>query len=211
MVIGSLLTLTPSDVDADRIRQATEQVLGSPAYREAQPGIIERAIMWVIDALARLIFQLRAGDGGTIVGVALMALAIGATVFIVVLLLRRVRRDPGTERVTVGIGGRTAADWRRLAEQAEAAGEWDVALRCRYRALLADLVAAGVTDEVVGRTARDYLRDVTEAAPATEQSLTWVTEAFEATWYDRRPVAASDVEAMRTASDDVRRHALVKR
>jgi hypothetical protein len=210
-VIGALRTLTPSDVEASRIRQATEEVLGSPTYREAQPGIIERAIMWVIDALARLIFGLRAGDGGTIVGIVLMALAIGVTVFIAILLLRRVRRDPGTEGVTVGIGGRTAADWRRLAEQAEATGEWDVALRCRYRALLADLVAAGVTDELVGRTARDYLRDVTEAAPATERSLTWVTEAFEATWYDRRPVAASDVDAMRAASDDVRRHALVRR
>ena len=210
-MIGAQLTLTPSDVEADRIRQATEQVLGNPAYREAQPSIIQRALMWLVDALARLIFGLRAGDGGTIVGVTLMAIAIGVTVVIVVMLLRRVRRDVGTEGVTVGIGGRTAADWRQLAEQAEAAGEWDVALRCRYRALLADLVAAGVTDEVVGRTARDYLRDVTEAAPATEQSLTWVTEAFEATWYDRRPVAAADVEAMRTASEDVRRHALVKR
>lgn len=210
-MIGALLTLTPSDVEADQIRQATEEVLGNPAYREAQPGITERVLMWVIDALARLIFGLRAGDGGTIVGVVLMALAIGVTVVIVVVLLRRVRRDPGTEGVTVGIGGRTAADWRRLAEQAESRGEWDVALRCRYRALLADLVAAGITDEVVGRTARDYLRDITEAAPATAQSLAWVTEAFEATWYDRRPVAASDVEAVRAASDDVRRHVLVKR
>ena len=210
-MIGALRTLTPSDVEASQIRQATEQVLGNPTYREAQPGIIERATMWVLDALARLISGLRAGDGGTIVGIVLMALAIGVTVFIAILLLRRVRRDPGTEDVAVGIGGRSSADWRRLAEQAEAAGEWDVALRCRYRALLADLVAAGVTDEVVGRTARDYMRDVIEAAPATERSLRWVTDAFEATWYDRRPVAASDVDAVRTASDDVRRHALVKR
>jgi hypothetical protein len=211
VVIGPLLTLTHSDVEASQIRRVTEQVLGDPRYREAEPSVIQRAIMWVIDALARLIGQLRAGDGGTIVGVALMALAIGVTVVIVVVLLRRVRRDAGTAGVTAGIGGRTGGDWRRLAEEAEDAGEWDVALRCRYRALLADLVAAGVTDEVVGRTARDYLRDISDAAPATEQSLTWVTEAFEATWYDRRPVAASDVAAVRTASDDIRRHALVKR
>jgi hypothetical protein len=38
-----------------------------------------------------------------------------------------------------------------------------------------------------------------------------MTDAFEATWYDRRPVVASDLEAVRRASNDVRRGALVGR
>jgi hypothetical protein len=210
VVSGFLRALEPSGVDASEIRRVTEQVLAGPRYEPARPGLVERILVWLAERIANLIAGLQAGDGGTIIGVVVLALAIGVTAFLVARLLLRVRRDPGVA-APVGIGGRSAEDWRELARRAEAAGEWAEALRCSYRALLAELVAAGVTDEVAGRTARDYLRDISEAAPAIEGPMTWMTDAFEATWYDRRPADASDLAAMRRASDDVRRGALVRR
>jgi hypothetical protein len=210
-VVSSLLRpLAPSGVEPSEIRRVTEEVLTQPRYDAAEPGLLNQLWMWLLDRIARLIASLAAGDGGTIVGVAILALALGVTAVAVVLLLRRVRRDPGVA-APAGIGGRSGQDWRELARRAEAAGDWAEALRCSYRALLADLVAAGVTDEVVGRTARDYLHDISAAAPEAEAPMTWVTEAFEATWYDRRPVDASDLDAMRRAGEGVRRGALVGR
>lgn len=206
-----LRTLTPSGIEPSEIRRVTEQVLARPQFDPADPGLAQRIWTWLLQAIGRLIFLLGEGDGGTIVGLVILVLALGATAFITVRLLLRVRKDPGAVAATAGIGGRSAKDWWELARRAEAAHDWDEALRCSYRAVLAELVAAGVTDEVVGRTARDYLRDISAAAPAAEAPMTWMTEAFEATWYDRRPVAASDVEAMRRASDNVRRSALVGR
>lgn len=208
---GSLLRpLAPSGVEPSEIRRLTEQVLAQPRYDAAEPGIVTRLWTWILDRTAELIARLAAGDGGTIVGVVILVLAVGATAFLAVRLLLRVRRDPGAA-APAGIEGRSAEDWRELARRAEAAGDWAEALRCSYRALLADLVAAGVTDEVAGRTARDYLRDISAAAPAAEEPMTWATEAFEAAWYDRRPVDASDLEAMRRAGERVRRGALVGR
>ena len=188
----------------------TEEVLAQPRYDAAEPGLFSQIATWLLDRIARLFALLEAGDGGTIVGVVVLALAVGVTALLVVRLLLRVRRDPGVAAVA-GIGGRSAEDWRELARRAEAAGDWAEALRCSYRALLADLVAAGLTDEVAGRTARDYLRDISAAAPEAEGPMTWATDVFEATWYDRRPVDASDLAAMRRAGEGVRRSALVRR
>jgi hypothetical protein len=211
VVTGALRTLTPSQLDPSEIRRVTEEVVTRPAFDAAEPGLLQRFFWWALEQFVRLIELLSGGGGGAIVGTVIMVAAVGAVVIIAVVLLRRVRRDRGIDARVTGVGGRSAQDWHALARQAEAAGDWDAALRCGYRALLSELVAGGVTDEVVGRTARDYLHDVTDAAPAAEAPLTWMTSAFEATWYDRRPVAAEDLHAMRNAADEVRRAALVAR
>jgi hypothetical protein len=203
--------LTPSQVDPDQIRRATDEVLSGQAFEAATPSLWQRVWIWVLDGLFRLLDRLGSGEAGAIASVVILAFAVGATAFITLRLLRRVRRDRAATAPAGGFGGRSSADWEHLAREAEAAGRWDAALRCRYRALLADLIAAGVTDEIAGRTVRDYLRDISAAAPQTERPLAWVTDAFEAAWYDRRPVTAADLDAMRTASDDVRRGALVER
>lgn len=201
----SATTLTPSDLAAERIRAATAQVLAGPDFADARPGVVDQAARWALDELGALLAAIVSGGGG-LLGLALLAAALVVLGLIVWSLVRRVRRDPGRPVPRPGgLGGRAAADWSTAAERAEAAGAWADALRCRYRALLADLVAAGMLDEVPGRTARGYQRDVTSAAPGAAGPMREVTRAFEAAWYDRRPVDAADVAALRAAADAVRR------
>lgn len=202
--------LTPSDLDPERIRRATAQVLAGPDFAGAQPGVLTRAARWVLDRVGELLAAIVSGGGGPL-GLALLAVALVVLGLIVWSLVRRVRRDRGRPAPRPGgIGGRTAADWTAAAERAEAEGAWADALRCRYRALLADLVAAGMLDEVPGRTARGYERDVAAAAPDAAAPLRDVTRAFEGAWYDRRAVDAADVEALRAAADAVRRRVPVR-
>ncbi|CAN5788163.1 hypothetical protein BH23ACT10_BH23ACT10_18710 [soil metagenome] len=193
--------LTPSDLDAERIRQVTDRVLSD--YGSAEPGLASRALRWVLDRVAQIIAAVidAGGDGA---GVALLGALIVGCGMLAWLLLRRVRRDRAHQSPPGAIGGRTARDWQADARRFEADQGWASALRCHYRALLADLITAGMIDEVAGRTARGYLRDVTEAAPDTAEPMTAVTVAFEAAWYDRREVTASDVDALRTAATTVR-------
>lgn len=207
MVIAA--PLAPSDLGAERIRQATDRVLAGPDFTGSQPGLITRASRWLLDRLSELLTAIVSGGGGPL-GVALLTAAVVALGLVTWQLVRRVRRDRGIRPPRPGAtGGRTAADWTVEAERAEAAAAWADALRCRYRALLADLTDAGVLDEVPGRTARGYLHDVADAAPGAAGPMREVTRAFEAAWYDRRPVTASDVDALRTAADAVHRRALV--
>lgn len=208
---AALRSLDPSRIEPLRIERVTEQVLARPGFDQARPGAIERLLDTLFDGLRRLFELLGQGAGGSLVGTIALAVLIGGTALIAIMLLRRVRTDRATISRPAGIGGRSAQDWHDLARRAEADGDWGSALRCTYRALLAELIDAGVTDEVAGRTASEYLRDISEAAPATRGPLQFVTNAFEATWYDRRPVDATDVDAVRSAADDVRRAALVSR
>ncbi len=201
--------LAPSDLAAERIRQVTERVLAGAEFTGAQPDPVTRASRWLLDRLAELLTALVSSGGGPL-GLALLTGALVVVGLVGWQLVRRVRRDRGVRRPRAGvIGGRSAADWTADAERAEATGAWPQALRCHYRALLADLVAAGMLDEVPGRTARGYLRDVGDAAPDAVGPMREVTRAFEAAWYDRRPVTATDVDALRTAADAVRRRVLV--
>jgi hypothetical protein len=201
-------SLTPSDLDASAIRDATGQVLAGEAYQPARPDLLSRLYTAVVDAIVGGIDRVLSAGGG---GVALAVVA-GAVVVVVViawLLTRRVRRDRRRLPRPGRIEGRTGDDWRHAAERHVAEQAWAPAVRCHYRALLADLVAAGTIDEVAGRTARGYLSDVVAAAPDARQPMSTVTGAFESAWYDGGAVTAADVDRVQAAADQVRSHLFV--
>ena len=200
--------LTPSDVEPEQIRQVTADVLARSEFDAARPGLVERWGRALIDVIADVLAALPQGARG-VAGVVVLGVAVVAVALIAWWLLRRVRPDRRGPARLGRIGGRGASDWQRDAERHAAAGEWTAALRCRYRALLADLVTAGLVQETAGHTARGYLHDLRDAAPQTEVAMTAVTEAFEAAWYASRPVTRADVEALQSAADAVRRDVLV--
>lgn len=200
--------LTPSDLDAGTIRGTVERILAGPAYESTRPLALERAFDAVVDALSRALDTLTS-PAGYGVGTGLL---LGVVVVVGVIawrLARRVRTDRARRATPGTLGGRTARDWEDEADRHAAEGAWGGALRCHYRALLADLVAAGLVDEVAGRTARGYLRDVAAAAPDAADAMSEITRAFEAAWYGRRQVTAADVTELRAAAATVRRRALV--
>lgn len=198
--------LTPSDLEPTQIRQAAADVLSG--YEQAQPGLVSRALRWLLDQLAEVIADVIA-VGGNGLGVVLLGAVVGGVALLAWRLVRRVRRDRAGPPTAGTISGRTAQDWRADAQRHEAQHAWAPALRSHYRALLADLVAAGMIHETAGRTARGYLRDVVDVAPDAATAMTAVTAAFEAAWYDRRDVTEADVRALRDAAETVRRRTLV--
>src|SRR4029450_4451834 len=59
------------------------------------------------------------------------------------------------------------------------------ALRSRYRALAPDLASRGLVEEVPGRTAGEYRRQVGRALPEAATDFAGATELFEVAWYGR--------------------------
>lgn len=59
-------------------------------------------------------------------------------------------------------------------------------MRCRYRALVGDLIAAGLLEDVPGRTTGEYRRDVAVRAPDRSSAYDEATELFELAWYADR-------------------------
>jgi hypothetical protein len=99
---------------------------------------------------------------------------------------------------------RPAAEWLADAAACEARSDWRGALRCRYRALVADLAQRGLVEEIAGRTTGEYRAAVAETLPASADLFAGATELFELAWYGDGPTDAAATARFRELADGVR-------
>jgi hypothetical protein len=137
------------------------------------------------------------GDRGTVLAWAILGGLLATAIVLSIRFARTMTPDPGIPVRTASIPRRTAREWRAEADAHERAGEWRDALRARYRALVADLAARGLVDEVPGRTAGEYRTEVTDSAPRAAPEFGGATELFERAWYGNRPTGAAESEQFR--------------
>lgn len=190
-----LAALPVPEWDADEPRQAIEEILRLPGLRDDR-SLLERIIDQVLEWLRRLLDVALGSGGGTAVAWVVTGVLVAVIVFFLFRLLRGVSADPGASAATGDDIGRPAVDWRAEAEVHEAEGRWGDAVRCRYRAAVADLAARGVVEEVPGRTAGTYRRLVHEAMPAVADDFSEMTTLFERVWYGGRVAGRAEAERM---------------
>jgi len=189
--------------DPARARKAADDVLARPQYRVPAPTLVERVQRWVGRVVEDALGALISGGGASLIAWGLLALAVGVVALLATRFARGVTPAGGLAASSTSVPLRTAIDWRAEAEAHEKAGRWRPALRCRYRALVADLAAGGVVDEVPGRTAGEYRAAVGVAAPGVAPEFAAATELFERTWYGRAPTGADDAAHLSSLADRV--------
>jgi hypothetical protein len=185
------------------VRDAIGEVLARREFRRPSPGLVQRLRQAVVDLVERALGALLGGGRGTLVAWAILAVALLAIVFVAVRFSRGVTRDPGRALPPVLVPRRGPAEWRADAEAAERAGQWRLALRARYRALVADLADRGLVEEVAGRTSGEYRAEVAGAAPAVAAPFAGATELFERAWYGDRPTGEDESTRFRRLADEV--------
>jgi hypothetical protein len=190
--------LPPSEHDPASIRDLADQILSQARYDEPAQSIPDRILSWLGEQLTKVLDSLVGGGGGTFVAWAILLGAAGAVIY---LLARsgRITSLPaaGPEpEVMVGLT-RTARQWREEADALERQGRWADGLRCRHRALVADLVRRGVIPDQAGRTAGEYVRDVAARQPDAAPAFAAATEMFEAVWYGGATTGAAEAERFR--------------
>lgn len=195
MSLLALVELGTPPFDPDEVRRVTEDVLARPEYRETDPSFLDRALGWIFEHLGRLLEAAGGGAAPILAGAVLLVLVL-AVVVLAVRFGGTVSRDRDLPRAVPGRVGRPPADWAREASQHESAGRWRDAVRCRYRALVAELAAAGLVREVPGRTAGEYLGELVRAAPDARAPFAAVTRRFEGTWYGEERADATTVAAL---------------
>ena len=190
--------------DGDDVDDAIDDILARPEFREDRPNLLERARDWVFEQLGRGLDALFRSGGGTVLGWAVVLGAVALAVLFTIRLGRGVQRDPGLAPLRAGDAARrTAAEWRADAEANEAAGRWRAAVRCRYRALVADLAERGLIDDVPGRTAGEHRAEVEGAVPAAAADFSQASELFERAWYGNRPTGPDDTGRLRELTERV--------
>jgi hypothetical protein len=190
------MELPPSVHDPQAVRELADKVLSEARYDRPPKSIPDRILEWFGEQLGKVFGSLVGSGAGTLVA---WVLVLGAVAFVVYLIVRygRVTRVPRPHErpseVMVELT-RTPREWRAEAEALEGAGRWKEGLRCRHRALIAELVRRGAIPDQPGRTAGEYVRDVAITLPAAAPALAAATELFEAAWYGDLPTGADEAE-----------------
>ncbi|HEX6678572.1 MAG TPA: DUF4129 domain-containing protein [Actinomycetes bacterium] len=189
--------------DPGEVRDTARRVLRRAEFQPAQRTPLQVAWEWLLEQLGILIGQLASGGAGAYVVLALVLLVLAAVALVAVRFSLSVTKDPAAAAALPAAPGRSSAEWRAEAEAHERAGEWRQAVRCRYRALVADLAARGLLEEVPGRTAGEYRGEVRRNAPLVADDFAGATELFELAWYARWPTGRDDAGHLRTLADRV--------
>jgi hypothetical protein len=190
---------------AGSVRQRADDILSRSEFQHHQ-SLVSRVLDWIGDQLNRFSFGVGRGPGfvGDLVGLVLIA----AAVFIVIVLVRSLRRTPRTvDEVELSIEeeeSRSAADWRSDAERFETEQRWREALRARYRELLRTLVEDGVLVDLPGRTTGEYRVELRTARPSTSEPFAELTDLFERAWYGGRLTGPDEYRRFRELVSVVR-------
>jgi len=212
VLVGVATVLPAPTVDPSRVRAATQQILNQPQFRPPRRNVLQAAWHWLTTQLGKLLSSVFGGAGSfgsswvTVIVVAVVAAAAIALVYVTVRHRRGGRSGRAAGPVVLRGHGpsRSPADWRAEAAAHGAAGRWRDALRCRYRALVAELVGRGLVEEIAGRTSGEYRTDVNAVVPAAGPAFDGATDLFEQAWYGDRPIGPEDQDRF----DDLARQVL---
>ncbi len=168
-------------------------ILNQRQFRAAKPSWFTQVLRWIGDHLLHGVGNLVGGGPGVAIAwVVILACVIGVIVLLV-FVGRTVQPEPerGEPEARVELR-RTAADWRAEAEALEAKGDWKGALRCRYRALVGELVIRRLVRDLPGRTTGEYRADVAASLPEAGAEFGGASELFERAWYGDRPTGPDE-------------------
>jgi len=189
--------LPSSEISADEARQAAQRVLSDSKYdlrvdEESEPAEapdwLTRIIEWILELFSDAfgIFGSASAGRGAFAWVIIVLFA-GCILFLLYRLYQNYEPMPKQAKAakpTIDLmDGKNAREWLALAEQAEAEGDWQGAIRCRHRVLVAGLLDRKVITPRPGLTAGEIDWLVSDAAPAANEPMTAATWLFKDTWY----------------------------
>lgn len=194
-------------VDPDAARQAADEILARPEYREPQPSLVDRALEAIGDVLGRAVGLLTGSGAGSAVGLVVTVALLLLSSWFLYRALRASSRRRATPAADAVVQGTTAPDdpevWRAEAERLAAAGDHRAALRCRYQELVARLVRSRAIAHDPSRTPDELRRDLRDRRPDLARGLDLVTDRFEVVWYGGAPATRADLDDYATVAADV--------
>jgi len=206
---GALGSRVPIDLTREQAQDAARSELAKPEYSVGRPGLVERAMRWVLDQISELFDR---GSGVSPRGWFAVLIGIALLVLLVVVIRRRLGpvSAAGDRRLFVG-QARTAAAHRAAADAAAAREAWADAVRERLRAIVRGLEERGLLDVRPGRTADEAARDAGMVLPSAAKGLRAAAAIFDDVWYGGRTATREHDERMRAVDAEVqaaRPHAL---
>jgi hypothetical protein len=189
----------PVDLTRDQAQRLAELELSDPAYRAAQPSLIERAITWLVEWVQRVAGRAAEAAPGGWLGILGLVLLIIVAVLFVRWRIGPVARSAG---LTFTVDpGTSSIQYRTHAEELAAAGAWDEAVSERMRALVRGSQERGLIDAHPGWTADEVATEVGLRVPEARRSLDVAARTFDEVRYGGRPGSPVAYRSIADADD----------
>lgn len=196
----------PIDIGREEAARAAREELSKREYHTDDPGLVSRFLQWVLDWLRGLLADASERSPGGLVGLAIIVGVLVLGLLVIRWRIGRLARARARRDGAVFAGRRrTAAEHRAAADAAAAAGDYDAAVRERFRALIRDLEERTVLDERPGRTADEVAREVAALAPDAAEPIELAARLFDEVCYGGRRATADTDERIRAADTAVHR------
>jgi len=196
--------LPTPDPPPDAVKDKADQILSDSQFRSNSKSIAERVVDWIFEQIRVPLSS--ATGGNSVVGFVILILFLAGLVYVVSRLRFGMPASAGSDDGTPDVDieeDRPADVWRADAEKAEAAGEWKLALRARYRWMLGELIDHQLLVNVPGRTPGEYRTDMARVLPEHANAFATATDLFERAWYGNEPTGPDENQRFRACAEQV--------
>lgn len=194
----------PVDLGREAAQEAARQELAKQVYRDAGPGLVERALRWLADRASDLLDRVAGVSPGGYAGVVVIVVLLVAAAVAIRLRVGPLGRGEQLEGALFVGRERTADDHRAAADAHAAAGEWADALRERLRAVIRSLEERAVLEPRPGRTADEAAAEAGAALPPLSADLRSAARLFDEVWYGGHPAGPGADATLRELDRAVR-------
>jgi hypothetical protein len=177
----------PIDIGRQEAADAARRELSKSIYADARPSFGQRVLDWIFEQVANAIGALSRAAPGGIIGAVLLLVLVALVVFLVVRHAGLIRRTATVELPLFVGRSRSAAEYRAAADTAAASGDWDEAVRQRFRAIVRSLEERDVLEPRAGRTADEATSEAARSLPSCAAGLRDAARSFDDVAYGKRP------------------------
>lgn len=200
-------------IDAERVRDAAEVVLGRAEYAALRESPLSRFLTEVRSWIAEQLFDLFSGTAAASVGLVIAVVVVLVVVGLAVVALLGAQRRATADLVVDAVEDASVGEAMAAADAARADGDLVTAVRRRYGALLLELEERDVVPRVPGLTVGEVDAAVRRAAPAVAGVVADAGTALADIVYGHRVATPADDElvsrALRAVRGGVARRAVV--
>ena len=194
----------PVELGRDAARELAREELARQIYREAGPGLTERVLRWVLQAVGDVLDEVAGVSPGGYAGLAVLAVLLLAAAVAIRLRVGPLGRAAASDQRLFAGRERTAHEHRERADQHAAAGEWAEAVRERLRAVVRTLEERSLLEPRPGRTADEAAAEGAAVLPTCASDLVAAARLFDEIWYGGRPAGPAADQVLRAVDERVR-------
>jgi len=181
-----LPTDVPIDIGRDDAHHAAVEELSDPGYAAAQPSLLSRIFGWIGDRISELLDGISNTVPGGIFGLLVLVIVVVVLVVAIRLKTGKLGRAAKQGFRVFDSPMRSADEYRAAAEEAALRGDFEEAVRERFRAVVRALEQRALLDARSARTADEAAAAAGRLLPGCAESLRAGATIFDDVRYGNR-------------------------